>query len=329
MARIRLAFIGDVMLGRGVDDRIGVRRPESFWGSTLPVLRSADAVIANLECAITAHETPWMETYKVFHFRAGPAGVDVLQAANVRCVSLANNHTLDFETQGLLDTVRYLDEAKIRHAGAGKNISAARSPALLDVGGARVAFIAMTDNEPAFAAGISRPGTNYAAIGFDPEAAEVLVRQMEEAHRSSPELIILSLHWGPNMVDRPPPRFIEFAHAAVDLGVDVIYGHSAHIFQGIEVYHGGLIMYDTGDFLDDYAVDPELRNDWSFVFLVEVEDGVLTKLRTLPVRLSFTVADLASGDEFEEIRERMRERCRQFDTAIVATPEGLSVDIAH
>src|SRR5262249_58941479 len=84
-----LAFVGDIMLGRGVNAELARRPPESLWGSVLPLLRSADAVIANLECAITRHPERWCRTPKVFWFRADPLAVGALPAAGVRCVSLA------------------------------------------------------------------------------------------------------------------------------------------------------------------------------------------------------------------------------------------------
>src|SRR5215211_2756405 len=99
-----LALVGDVMLGRGVAEEIARRPPESFWGDALPLLRQANLVVAGLECAITSHSIPWTRTPKVFHFRAPPEAVEVLRAAGVGMVSLANNHTLDFEVEGLLDT---------------------------------------------------------------------------------------------------------------------------------------------------------------------------------------------------------------------------------
>jgi poly-gamma-glutamate capsule biosynthesis protein CapA/YwtB (metallophosphatase superfamily) len=110
---ITLALVGDVMLGRGVNEEITNRSPESSWGSVLPILQSADAAIANLECAITSHTQRCQRTPKVFHFRADPLAVEVLLAGNIRCVSLANNHSLDFDDQGLLDTLHYLDSAGI------------------------------------------------------------------------------------------------------------------------------------------------------------------------------------------------------------------------
>ena len=84
------------------------------------------------------------------------------------------------------------------------------------------------------------------------------------------------------MRERPPQEFIDFAHALIDLGVDLIHGHSAHIFQGVEVYKGKIILYDTGDFIDDYAVDPYLRNDRSFLFLIECSHKRIQRLTLLP-----------------------------------------------
>src|SRR5215210_9137863 len=118
---ITLALTGDVMLGRQVNRALRIMSPEQPWGDVLPLLLSADLRIINLECAITDHKQPWTRTPKVFHFRADPSAVEVLRAARVDGCSLANNHTLDFEEQGLLDTLQHLDEAGIWYAGAGRN----------------------------------------------------------------------------------------------------------------------------------------------------------------------------------------------------------------
>src|SRR5262249_24064988 len=127
-----VALVGDVMLGRGVAAEIEQRPPASFWGDALPLLRRADLVVAGLECAITHASVPWTRTPKVFHFRAPPAAVQVLRAAEIGLVALANNHTLDFEVAGLLDTIAFLDAAGIAHAGAGRNLAAARRPAIVE-----------------------------------------------------------------------------------------------------------------------------------------------------------------------------------------------------
>jgi poly-gamma-glutamate synthesis protein (capsule biosynthesis protein) len=127
------------------------------------------------------------------------------------------------------------------------------------------------------------------------------------------------------MVDTPPPRFQSFARAAIEMGFDIVHGHSAHVFQGVEPHGRGLILYDTGDFLDDYAVDPELRNDWSFIFQVETGAQGLARLRMTPVRLRFARVDLADGREAEAIKSRMIRRCESLEIRPAITQRGLEL----
>src|ERR671910_572218 len=170
---ITLALTGDVMLGRGVAEALdGRMHPEEPWGDVMPLMDAADLRIINLECAITDNEQPWMRSPKVFHFRAQPSAIETLLTARIEVCSLANNHTLDFEEQGLLDTLEHLDAAGIRHAGAGRNQEEAVDPAILIVPADhthRVALLAFTDNEPSFAAGTDRPGTNYLPVSRRPD----------------------------------------------------------------------------------------------------------------------------------------------------------------
>jgi poly-gamma-glutamate synthesis protein (capsule biosynthesis protein) len=299
---ITLSLTGDVMLGRGVNEALRAARPEQPWGDTLPLFLSADLRVINLECAITEHKRPWSRTPKVFHFRADPPVVEVLRAARVDACSLANNHTLDFGEQGLLDTLAHLEAAGIRYAGAGRDPEEAARPVLLEGG---VALVAFTDNEPPFAAGPDKPGTNYLPVSTEPAVLRRVEETIAAAREAGAETVVFSNHWGPNMVRRPPDAFRRFARAVVDLGADVYYGHSAHVFQGVEVYRGKPILYDTGDFIDDYAVDPDLRNDRSLLFGVSVEGGELRRLELFPVVLPYARVVLAEGAEREAILDRM------------------------
>ena len=328
--RIRLAVVGDVMLGRLVNDFLAVRPPEWLWGSTLPLLQGADAVLANLECAITRCETPWARTRKLFYFRAEPAAVAVLKAGNVRFVSLANNHVLDFQEQGLLDTVNHLDNAGILHAGAGRDLAAAEQPAMLEIDGLRLGLLSMTDNEPAFAAGPDRPGTCYCRIGEDTEALSRLRARAAGLRRAGADLVVVSAHWGPNMVTEPAPAFRDFARDLVGDGtVDLFWGHSAHVFQGVEARDGRLILYDTGDFLDDYAVDPRLRNDWSFIFLLDIAAGRIESLRLVPVELSLAQVNLAETGAAAEICARMQSASAGLGTQLAPVSKGLELRLSE
>jgi poly-gamma-glutamate capsule biosynthesis protein CapA/YwtB (metallophosphatase superfamily) len=327
---ITLALIGDVMLGRRVGEALNYHMgPEEPWGGVMALLDAADLRIINLECAITDNEQPWTRTAKVFHFRTPPSAIETLRTARIDACSLANNHTLDFEEQGLLDTLEHLDAAGIRHAGAGRNQEEAVDPAILIVPADhthRVALLAFTDNEPSFAAGPDRPGTNYLPVSLRPEVLRRVERAVSAVREVGVDTVLFSNHWGPNMVQRPKENFRRFARAVIDLGVDIYYGHSAHVFQGVEIYHGKPILYDTGDFIDDYAVNRELRNDWSFFFRVSVEEGRFERLDLIPVKLSYARVDLATGGEREIILDRMEHLSAEMGTVFARREDALVLE---
>jgi poly-gamma-glutamate capsule biosynthesis protein CapA/YwtB (metallophosphatase superfamily) len=323
---LTLAFTGDVMLGRLVNDRLKDMQPEEVWGDVLPHLAQADLRIVNLECALTTHLQPWSRTEKMFHFRADPETVRVLQAAHIEACSLANNHILDYEEQGLLDTLRVLDASGIRHAGAGANDKEAAAPAIIEVQGEspyRIALLSYTDNEPDFAATAKRPGTNYLEVSLHEATMTRIANSIAQARAQGADLVVISNHWGANFVERPPPEFRSFARRVIELGADIYHGHSAHICQGIEIYRGKPILYDTGNFIDDYAVHPLLRNDRSCLFKLMFEHGKLCHIELLPVSLSVARVALARGKEFEAISARMEMLCAELGTRLMRRDERL------
>jgi poly-gamma-glutamate capsule biosynthesis protein CapA/YwtB (metallophosphatase superfamily) len=324
-----LAFVGDVMLGRMVDEQIPLRAPSTFWGTARPLLVNADVVFANLECAITPATREWRPREKVFHFRARPEAVEVLRAGNIGCVSLANNHVLDFDRVGLLDTLDCLDAANIKRAGAGRTLREAMTPAIIEAGGLRISFTALTNNEPELAAGEDRPGVFYLDVEDRGRWAAALSEAASLVDAENPDLRILSGHLGPNMVSEPKQLFVEFTEAALTYGFDIYYGHSAHVLQGARAFEGKLILHDTGDFLDDYAVDPAQHNDWSAVFQVDIVDGAPRSLRISPVQLGLARVDCAEGLVASNIVERMFSNCEKLGSLPVCDDEGLTIYIAQ
>jgi poly-gamma-glutamate synthesis protein (capsule biosynthesis protein) len=109
----------------------------------------------------------------------------------------------------------------------------------------------------------------------------------------------------------------------IDGGVDLFYGHSAHVFQGIEVYRGKPILYDTGDYVDDYAVDRELRNDRSFLFLLELSREGIRSIDLFPTLISRQQVNLATGSEFSVTCRTMQELSAEMGTELAERPEGL------
>lgn len=326
---MNLAMVGDVMLGRLVNEALKERPPEYPWGNTLPLLRGADFRLCNLECAISDDGQPWSASPKEFHYRSDAKNVAVLLAAKVDAVSLANNHALDFGYDALLDMLEILDKAGIAHAGAGRTLKDAERAAALEILGTKIGIIAFTDNEPGWEATSDRPGTFYVPVDLEDKRAKRFLELVKETKKRS-DLLVVSAHWGPNWGYEPVPRHVPFAHAVVDAGADVVFGHSAHVFRAVEIYRSHPVVYSAGDFIDDYAVDRVERNDESFVFVLETGRLGVQGLRLYPARIESCQASLATGLAGRAIGEKMQRLCAGFETSPKwGIQEHLDVRIRH
>ncbi|UPM42835.1 CapA family protein [Halocatena salina] len=327
---LRLGFTGDVMLGRLVDRRQRSRSVDAVWGDLLDELQSLDGLFINLECVLSRMGHPWRRTYRPFHFRADPRwAVPALERAGVDWVSLANNHTLDYEVDALYDTIDRLDRADIAHAGAGRTEATAHAPARLSIDGTEIALLAFTDNTPEYAAGPDSPGVAYVSFDLDDaESRRTLVSTIDDAKKTNPDLLIASLHWGPNMVSEPSSAFQDVGRWLIEQGVTLVHGHSAHVVQGIEIHDGCPILYDTGDFVDDYAVDETLRNDRGFLFELHVQrDGTPDVLRLIPTEIYECAVHTASETATNWSHRRLRERSEPFGTRIERKDDELLISL--
>jgi poly-gamma-glutamate synthesis protein (capsule biosynthesis protein) len=319
---VRLILLGDVMLGRLVNDALTGLPPAYPWGDTLPVLLAADGVLLNLECIISDRGSPWPG--KVFTFRSDARNVEVLKAARVSAVSLANNHTLDYGPDALEDCLAALRHAGIGAAGAGRTIEDAAAAARFAAGDTTVAVVAWTDNEPGWAAGPSTPGVFYVPLDQRDARFERLLTAIARAAPAC-DLLIVSAHWGPNWGSHPPPDHVEAAHRFIEAGADVVFGHSPHVTRGIELYRGRPIFYGCGDFIDDYAVDERERNDHSFIAALDGEGRRLRRLVLMPTVITRFQARLARDPEQGAISDRLRLLCAERRTDAREVPEGLEI----
>jgi len=310
---MRILFVGDVMLARLVNETLKTAPLGYPWGNALSVFQKADVRIANLECVISDRGNPWTVTPKVFRFRTDAKNVEALRIAQISAVSIANNHTLDFEYEAMFEMIKILDKAGISHAGAGANLEEASRPALWETNGIRIGLIAFTDNEPDWEATDQRPGIFYVPIDREDGRAKRLFEVVHDTQKAV-DLLIVSAHWGPNWGYSPRRNHIPFGHALIDQGAHIVFGHSCHVFQGIEIYQGRPILYSTGDFIDDYAVDEIERNDESFIFMVEIEEEKITKLHLYPTLIRNYQTRLAGGKEAGRIARKMESLCAEFQT---------------
>jgi poly-gamma-glutamate capsule biosynthesis protein CapA/YwtB (metallophosphatase superfamily) len=313
---LTVALAGDTMLGRGVAQRLAERRGPVVAPEVAEVAAEADLFVLNLECCISERGERWPDPAKPFFFRAPPAGAEVLADLGVDCVTLANNHALDYGVEALLDTFRHLDAAGLAWVGAGPDVGAARRPAVLRAGGRRLTVIGVSDHPSAFAAGVDRPGIAFADLG-GAGVPDWLLASVGGAEGP----VLVSPHWGPNMTARPIPAVRAAADALAEAGAALVAGHSAHVFHGVR----GPVLYDLGDFVDDYAVDAHLRNDLGLLFLATLDGGRLAAVEAVPLKLDYCHTRLALGEEAAWIARRFREACAALGAEAVVADGRLRV----
>jgi poly-gamma-glutamate synthesis protein (capsule biosynthesis protein) len=232
-----------------------------------------------------------------------------LAELGVDAVTLANNHALDYGTEALLDTLSLLDAAGIAAVGAGATDQLARAPLRLCCAELSLRLVAFCDHPAAFAAGSDRPGVAFAELGTGLPA---WVRDRVGADREDADAVVVTPHWGPNMVVEPLGKVRLAADELLAAGAALVAGHSAHVFQGVS----GPVLFDLGDFIDDYAVDRQLRNDLGLLWFVELDRAAPRTIQALPLALDYCFTRAASAQESDWIVRRLRALCAPFGTEV-------------
>lgn len=309
---MKLALAGDTMLGRLVAEQLATGPASSlFADEVVAVAHEADLFVLNLECAISDRGERWPAPGKPFFFRGPPAAVDALTHLGVDCVTLANNHALDYGPDALLDTIGHLERVGIRWVGAGPDVGTARRPAILESGDTTIGLVALTDHPSDFAAGDGEPGVAFADLRR--EGAQWALDAIRDlAADPNVDIVLATPHWGPNMVPAPVEHVRRAARTFLEAGASLVAGHSAHVVHGV----GPNVLYDLGDFIDDYATDRSLRNDLGMLFLVTFDDGRPARIEAVPLSLDFCHTRLARGDDARWIGERFRRACARLGTAV-------------
>lgn len=238
---------GDVLLGLEPGRILEAQGPTALMRGwmALRFRGDVDLGLANLECALTVRDQPLAG--KRFAFRADPhRGGQALRFAGFDGVSLANNHTLDFGAEGLLDTLDALREAGVAWAGAGRDQAEAFAPAVWVRGGVRLALLAFGDLAPVGREyhGLWRAGPNQPGIA-PTEPVEAVLAAIRSA-RAGADIVIVSFHWG--LEYQPVTRQQrQLGRAAVEAGADLVFGHHPHVPQGVELHQGRPILYSLGN----------------------------------------------------------------------------------
>ena len=291
------------------------------WGDALEELErvTPDLRIINLETAITKSDDFWKR--KGINYRMHPENIPCLQAARIDCCSIANNHVLDWGYAGLLETLAALEQVNVKCAGAGRNITEAEAPAVMeedDKGRVLLfGYASPTSGVPHdWAATKTRSGVNFLA-DLTQKTVRQIAAQLQKVRREQ-DIVVASIHWGDNWGYEIPDELRNFSHQLIDVaGVDVIHGHSSHHPKGIEIYKDRPIVYGCGDFLNDYegiSGYERYRDDLVLMYLVTMQprSGKLVRFEMVPFQIKRFRLNYVSRRDAHWLKDTLDRECARF-----------------
>lgn len=355
-APIVLFLSGDVMLGRAIDqilpyhndpvlfeqyvsdareyiwlaeDANGlIHKPVScdyIWGDALEHLDKVnpDVRIINLETSITQNDAHWKN--KSIHYRMHPQNAACLALAKIDITLLANNHVLDWGYAGLAETLYTLEQTGIKTAGSGKDSKAASRPVIIDLkhkGRVIVSAWAHASSgvPPDWAATDNRPGVNR-LDSLNANTVQHISNSINPVKQPG-DIAVVSIHWGGNWGYEISPVQIEFAHRLIDeANADVVHGHSSHHVKGIEVYKGKLIIYGSGDLLNDYegiGGHEKYRADLSLLYFAGIDPatGRLVQLQMTPTQIRHLRINSANANDAAWLKDMLNREGLELGTRV-------------
>lgn len=294
---VSLIAVGDISYSRGVE-RI-VKKQEDINYPFLKIreyLKSTDLVSGNLETPITQGRE--ISDFEMV-FRSNPGTEQALKQAGFSVLSLANNHTPNFGEKGLKDTFNYLENVGVKYVGAGKDEQEASQPVYIETKGIKFAFLAYNDTDVVptnYEASENHAGTAFMRIE---KTTEVVKEAKQEA-----DFVIVSMHAGTEYTDKPNDSQVNFAHAAIDAGADLIIGHHSHVVQTMEEYKGKYIFYSLGNFVFDQMSSQATKE--GLAIKVYFTKNEISKISISPVVMdNFAQPRIANNNEAEKILKRL------------------------
>ena len=278
---IWVGAVGDLMPGRGVESLLFSQGPSEVFTDTLPILQSFDILLGNLEGTVTLRGE---KVNKAYTFRYSPDILPHLYAAGFTYLSLTNNHSFDYGSDGFADTLSNLSSAGIATSGAGLTASEALVPWTTTVANTEFNILSL-GAYPREQSGFD--GKKHAAVsdirpGILWEGDAALTAVGEFAGETSVDIVLV--HGGNEWESQPNKDQKKLYRQLVDAGADLVLGSHPHVLQGVESYNGGVIAYSLGNFLFP-GMEETLYGQESIIFAAGIMGGRVRYLRFFPVSL--------------------------------------------
>ncbi|MFD9625197.1 CapA family protein [Peribacillus muralis] len=247
---LTMTMVGDVMMGRYVEEVTEKHGYGYLFRYMKPYFVNSDYVSGNYEHpALKDEAASYKKADTAIRLNSNENGVKAVKDAGFSVMNLANNHMMDFEEQGLVDTIDEFKHADMNYVGVGKNSDDAKASIdYSDVNGVRVATLGFTD-----VYGTDAVPTDKKAglLNSNPDLLFEMIGKAKDAKQGNADLVVVNMHWGQEYSSSATSRQKDLAKAVIDAGADIIIGHHPHVLQSFDVYKGGIIFYSLGNFIFD------------------------------------------------------------------------------
>jgi poly-gamma-glutamate capsule biosynthesis protein CapA/YwtB (metallophosphatase superfamily) len=313
-----LLFAGDAMLARRYfeplpGEPVLVRKGHVLEdGKKLlevirPYVQLADYASVNVETQMSDTKLT-QRLPKSFTFYSPPELAEILTWAGFDYAALGNNHTWDYQEQGLAPTLAALEAAGFDYSGAGFDEASARKAQAVELGGQPYRFLSYVGWAGLFSPTQAAAGDKGgAALGNSEVFAEDL------APIDPGTVAVVQYHSGIEYSETPAMSERMRLRQAIDLGADIAIGHHPHVLQGFEIYENRLVAYSMGNFLFDQF---DYATQMAMLVYVWMDGDELHRAEVVPVNINGYVPTPATGEFRSAILNRLARTSRPLGTCL-------------
>ncbi len=279
---ISLLVTGDIMPGRSVNKYLRETGDFDQPFRDMSYLKEEDIVFVNLESPVTS----WCETrLGGFKFCSDTRIIPAMVNAGIDIANIANNHISNEGNEGIKQTVDMLQSAGIKVTGTNASVK-------VNVKGKNFGFL-----------GYNEVGKNPTIISGGNKTR--MIADIKKLDREV-DIVVVQFHWGVEYTNNPNDYQRDLAHAAIDVGADLVVGDHPHWVQGLEIYKDKLIAYSHGNFIFDQQWSKETQEGVVGEYLFHDKGLVDANFYPIVVDGSFQ-PKFTDKLQAEEILERMRQ----------------------
>lgn len=241
---MKILIAGDFCPRYRVAELFEKKEYKSVLGDVKDTISDADYSIVNLECPIVKGKEHPIEKCGP-NLQCSEKGIEAIKWAGFDCVTLANNHFLDYGKDGVKHTLESCAKFGLDSVGGGMNLQEASKILYKEIDGKNLAIVNCCEHEFSIAT-VETAGSNP----LNPILQYYAIKNA----RTRADYVLVIVHGGHEYYQLPSPRMQELYRFFIDAGADVVVNHHQHCYSGYEQYHKGLIVYGLGNFCFDNVI---------------------------------------------------------------------------